>query len=62
MGARDHFWPKRPTGWLRDGGNGVSGDEQQLAFDMVVRAAQYTSQSNSAFICVICGSFAAIGR
>lgn len=40
---RDEFWFSRPGGWLRDNASAhqISTDSQQLAFDMVVRAAQY---------------------
>jgi len=39
--VRDTFWSTRPRGWLRDHKHGLAADHQLLAFDMVVRAAQY---------------------
>lgn len=40
--VRDSFWPHRPAGWLSNSALcGIPTDSQQLAFDMVVRAAQY---------------------
>jgi len=41
--VRDQFWQRRPAGWLRDerDRHRISPDFQLLAFDMIVRAAQY---------------------